>query len=182
MDFEVHTQKTAPEASRELIAGVQQTFGFLPNVLGELAAAPAALEGAVRLLSLMNGSSLAVPERWVVLLETAYQNSSGYCVAANSTVASMQSVPGEIIEAVRSGKPLGDPKLEALRQLTGEMVRERGRVSAGTLKRFREAGFRKEQLFEVVLGIATETMASYTDRSTQVPMDEQFKPFAWKAA
>ncbi len=179
LKFSLHSKETAPEGSQETLAIVEERFGFIPNVLAQMAAEPAALNANVQLLGLLDSSTLELEEQWIVLLTAAYENSSGYCVAANSTVASFAKVRPEIINDLRDGKPLSEPKLEALRAFAAEMVRERGRVSAATTGRFLAAGYSPSQVFAVILGVATETMASYADRVAGVPMDEQFSPFAW---
>lgn len=182
IDFSLHTNEGAPEGSRATLGVLQEKLGFVPNVLRQMAEAPAALHGAAQLLGTLEGSSLRTAEQQVVLLVAARQYTSEYCVAANSTVAEMRAVPPEVIEGVRKNEPLADPRLEALRRFAGEMVRERGRVSEETTQAFFEAGFTKAQVLEVILGIATETMASYTDRVAGVPMDEQFRARAWRTS
>ena len=115
----------------------------------------------------------------MVLPAVSFQHAASYCMADNSTVAHMLAIPAPIIEELRKGEPLSDPKLEALRCLTLEMVRERGWVSEETTWKFFEAGFTKAQVFEVILGIALETMINYTERVASTPMDEQFREYAW---
>jgi hypothetical protein len=43
--FPVFTPETAPEASRPLLEQTARRLGFVPNLTGELAASPAAVEG-----------------------------------------------------------------------------------------------------------------------------------------
>lgn len=175
MNFTLYAKENAPKESRDMLDTVEAKFGFTPNVLRQMAEAPAALAGTVQLMGLLEKSSLTPGEQWIALLVVAFQNTSDYCVAANSTVAQMMGVPADIIEGVRKGQPLADPKFEALRRFTGEMVRERGQVSQETTRQFLKAGFTKAQVLEVILAIALETMASYTDRALGTPMDEQYQ-------
>jgi hypothetical protein len=42
--FTIHTIDSAPAASRDILTAAEQKYGFVPNLLGELSAAPAALE------------------------------------------------------------------------------------------------------------------------------------------
>ena len=42
--FDIHTTETAPEQSREVMAGVVGKFGFLPNIYGVLAGSPAVIK------------------------------------------------------------------------------------------------------------------------------------------
>jgi alkylhydroperoxidase family enzyme len=116
-----------------------------------------------------------------VLLTTAYTYSSDYCVAANSTVAQLSGVESNVIDQVRKGQPLDDARLEALRTFVTEMVNRGGRVTDETARRFFDVGYTKQNLFEVILGIASETFASFTDRVSGVPIDDEFRPYVWTA-
>ncbi len=42
--FPVHSSDTAPEGSKPILAAVQKKFGFLPNLIGVMAEAPAAAD------------------------------------------------------------------------------------------------------------------------------------------
>lgn len=179
IDFTLYTQDDAPQASRALLVAAQQKFGFIPNVLRELAEAPTALSGVVQQLGLLEGSSLTAIEQRVVLLTVSFQNLASYCMAANSTMANMMGVPEEVIDAIRNGDPIEDARLQALRQFVTETVRERGVVSAPTKQGFLDAGFSKAQIFEVMLGVTLETMINYTEGVAGTLVDEQFKGYLW---
>ncbi len=179
--FVLHNRETAPDASRATLDMVESRFGFVPNILRQMSEEPAALNAAVQLLGLVDQSSLDVKERWVVLLSVSSEIHSDYCLAANSAMATMSEVAPEIVEALRAGDPLRSDKLEALRTLVVEMVRERGQASRDTLQRFFDVGYSRAQLFAMLLGIATETLASYTDRITNVPLDDEFRPLPKEA-
>jgi len=144
-----------------------------------MAESPSAVLGLVQLLGHFGQTTLSQTERSVVLLTVSFQNISNYCMAGNSAVAQMFGVPADIVDRLRKGEPLPDPKLEALHLFTQEIVREHGRVSDETTQRFFEAGFTKAQLFEVILGIALETMNNYTDVVARTPLDEPFQECAW---
>lgn len=72
--FPIHTVESAPAAARETLEAATKKFGFLPNLLGELAAAPAALKAdhAIRLArslapSVTNRKWMRAPDRRRVL-------------------------------------------------------------------------------------------------------------------
>src|SRR5918996_98809 len=52
------------------------------------------------------------------------------------------------------GQPLPDPKLEALRDFTRAVVRGRGRVGKPKVRVLRAAGYVRQQILEVILGLA----------------------------
>ncbi|MFD0534282.1 carboxymuconolactone decarboxylase family protein [Actinomadura luteofluorescens] len=71
-----------------------------------------------------------------VLITASVLNGCEYCVAAHSTVALRARVPAEVVEALRAGRPLDDPALEAVRRLTGAMVTQRGWVDDAEVEAF----------------------------------------------
>lgn len=178
-EFTVYTKDNAPDASRDWLAAVESKFGFIPNVLGQMAESPAGLAGTVQLMGSVEKTSLSPGEQWLALLTTAFQFNADYCVAANSTAAQMMGVPKQIIEGVRNGEPLADIKFEALRRFVTDMVQQRGKVSQESIQQFFKAGFSKSQLFEVILAIAMETIASYSERALATPLDAQYQPYTW---
>ena len=180
--FSIHTPETAPQASRAILDGAKRKFGFVPNLLAALAEAPAALEAAVSLMDALARSSFTPTEREVVLIAVSAKNGCDYCVAAHSTIAGAQKVPAEVIAALREGRPIADPRLEALRRFSETVVEARGWVSEADVQAFLAAGFDRQQVLEVVLGIAFKTLLNYTDHLVGTPLDEAFAAQAWPAA
>jgi len=179
IDFMFYSKDNAPTPSRDLLKSVENKFEWVPNVLKQIALSPVALAATLQLMESLEKTSLSLQEQWICLLTVAYQNSSPYCVAANSTIARMMQVPLDIIQGLRGGDPLQDPRYEALRSLIREMIEHRGGVSEKALKQFFQAGFSKEQFFEVVIAIALETIASFTARALATPTDEQYRENSW---
>ncbi len=180
--FSIHTKETAPEASRPILDGAGRSYGFVPNLLGGLAEAPAALEGYVTLSGIFDKTSFTPTERQVVLISVSVENGCAYCVAAHSTVAGMHKVPEDVIAALRDGRPIADPRLEALRRFTVAVVQKRGSVTHGEVQNFIAAGFDRGQALEVVLGVALKTLANYANHLVDTPIDRAFAPREWAPA
>jgi len=174
-EYQVYNERTAPKKSQSVLTQTEGIYGFIPNVIGQIAEAPTALRGLINHLGLLSDSSLTIPEQQIVLLEVASQCNADYCLAANATVAMMQGVSPTIIEDFRKGNILMDSKLEALRIFTKEMVQNRGLVSESIKEHFFKAGFTKENMFDVILGISLETLASYSAINANTPVDSQFQ-------
>lgn len=85
----------------------------------------------------------------------------------------------ENIEALRNGTPLADIKLQALRHFTQQMVKARGWVEDSEIEAFLTAGYSKQQVLEVILGIAIKVMHNYTNHIAKTPLDKQFEPNIW---
>jgi len=179
MNFPVHTIETAPDAAKPTLEAALKGYGFLPNLLGMMATSPALVAAYTTLAKIYDGTSLTPTERQVVLLAASYENTCGYCMAAHSTIAAMQRVPVEVVDALRKGDPLPDRRLEALRQFTAAVVVTRGWPSEIDLQAFLEAGFGSEQILEVVLGVGLKTLSNYANHFADTPVDAAFSSAAW---
>ena len=84
-------------------------------------------------------------------------------------------VPADVVSAVRSNLPVSDPKLEALIALTKEIVSQRGHVRAHVMENFLAAGYRKDQVLEVLIGVALKTMSNYSDHISPTELDQAFQ-------
>lgn len=91
-------------------------------------------------------------------------------------------VDDAITDALRNETPLPTEKLEALRNFTLSVVRDRGNVDNNAVQAFLEAGFTKRQVSEVILGAAQKVMSNYTNHLANTPIDKPFQKFAWQKA
>lgn len=179
MKYTVHTIETAPEEAKETLRGVEKKFGFLPNILGVMAEAPALAEGYGQLSRLFAQTSLTTTEQQVILLTVSHDNGCEYCVAAHSVGAAMNKVAPEVIDAIRDGRPIDDERLEALRRFTASMVNSLGWPSEADIRAFTDAGYTKTQILEVILGIGLKTLSNYTNHIAETPLDNQFASAEW---
>lgn len=175
----VNTTDGAPPEARDLLDAACSKFGFVPNLLGVMANAPALLEGYMALASAFEKSSLSATERQVVLLATSFENGCDYCMAAHSAIASMQRVAPDVVAALRENRPIADSKLQALREFAAEMVRARGWPTPAAAARFTAAGYRPAQTLDVVLGIGVKTLSNYCNHLAATPLDEAFVTTKW---
>ncbi|MBI3491752.1 MAG: carboxymuconolactone decarboxylase family protein [Acidobacteria bacterium] len=180
--FTIHTVDSAPAASRETLTAVQKKFGFLPNLLGELAATPAALQAYVTLNELLGRTSLSPVAQQVLLVAASMANGCHYCVAAHTAGLKMAGFADDQIGALRAGRALADAKLEALRVFTIDVVERRGRIGNAELQPFLDAGYAREQVFEVLVGVAMKTLSNYSNHIADTPLDKQLQPLAWEPA
>ncbi len=182
-DFTIHTPESAPASSKPILEGAQKSLGFVPNLYGVLAESPALLEAYTKVGGLFDGlRSFNATERQIVLLSTSFENGCHYCMAAHSTIAGMQKVPEAIVQALRSGEPIADARLEALRTFTRTVVRERGWVAPAVVQTFLDAGFTRGQLLEVILGVGMKTLSNYVNHVASIPLDDAFQPAAWTSS
>lgn len=182
MSYTVHSIDTAPAAAKEILTGARKSYGFLPNLLAVMAEAPALVKAYRALSEAFEQTSFNPSERQVVLLTASYENGCDYCVAAHSVIAGMQQVSGDVVDAIRSGAPIADRKLEALRRFTSAIVVSRGLPSEPELAAFESAGYGRAQVLEVVLGVGMKTLSNYTNHIAGTPLDREFASAAWAKA
>lgn len=179
MTFNVHTADSAPMVSAELLMAARKKFGFIPNLLGVMAEAPALLKAYMTLSGIFDESSFNATEKQVVLLAVSGLNGCTYCMAAHSAMAGMQGVSGDVIQALRNNTPIPDGKLEALRRLARDIVDTRGYPSDEVVKNFLDAGYKHAQILEVILGVGLKTLSNYTNHIAETPLDKAFEAVVW---
>lgn len=180
-EFRIYDETNAPADAQPLLAKAKANYGMVPNLLGSLAEAPAALEGYMTLSGIFAKSTLSTEEKHVVLLAIAEENQCTYCVAAHTGLAKGAGVADEIIESLRDDEAINDPKLEVLRNFTKKMVVERGFVGDEAVNAFLDAGFTKANIYEVVLGVGLKVISNYANHIAETPVDAAFAPFKWEA-
>jgi alkylhydroperoxidase family enzyme len=179
-EFTLHDTESAPEKAKPLLEGSKKNMGMIPSLHAVMAEAPGLLEAYQTLHGLFTNTSFNANEQTGGWQTIKVENECHYCVPAHTGIAHMMKVPGEITEALRNEAALPDDRLEALRTFTLAVVRKRGNVSKEDLQAFYEAGYKQQQVLEVILGVAQKTMSNYVNHIAETPIDEPFQKFAWK--
>lgn len=180
--FPVYTEATAPESARQSLINAKQKYGFVPNLLGKLAHAPALLQGYLSLSQAFEQSSFSEIERQVILLVTSLQNKCSYCAAAHAAIAKSYQTPDEVIEAIRNNEPVTDVKLEALRVFTQAVVESRAWLLPEDIQEFLSVGYTEQHMLEVILGVGVKTLSNYANHVMSTPLDEAFESSHSQAA
>ena len=90
--FTLHETATAPEASVEILNGIQKGWGFVPNLHRILAESPAALEAYSTLWGIAEKTGFTPQERNIVYLAIIYENECTYCMAGHTNLSRMAKV------------------------------------------------------------------------------------------
>lgn len=176
MNFTIYNTENAPEDAKPLLSATKENFGFIPNLLGEFAEAPAVLEGYLKLNEIIGKSSFSPKEQQAAILAVSIENECHYCSAIHSTILKNQLNADEaVVNAIRNGDPLPDAKLNALVTYTRTAVEKRGHVTDQDIQEFIDAGYTKQNVLEVNLIIALKTISNYTNHIADTPLDEAFQ-------
>ncbi len=179
--FPAHSPTSAPEPSRALMHAVQQKNGFLPDAVARLAESPHVLATLLQHFKAFEATSLSPLEREVVTMCVARAHDCHLCLAMHSALLSARGAPPALLQALRTGAPLEDPRLEALAAFTREVLAKAGAVGQETRARFCAVGFTSAQALEVVLGVAVYTLSTYANRLTGAQVDAPLRAFAPEA-
>jgi|TARA_R110002096_G_scaffold436105_1_gene668181 alkylhydroperoxidase family enzyme len=176
--FTLHTTETAPKDTLPLFEKSRKDFGMIPNLHAVMGEAPSILEAYQAVHELFMKTSLSAEEQTVVWQTINVENECHYCVPAHTAVAHMMGVEEMLSNALRDGKALPE-KLETLRNFTLKILRQKGRLSESDVETFLAAGFTKQNIFEVILGVSQKTMSNYVNHIADTPIDKGFQKFAW---
>jgi len=176
-NFTLYTADNAPEAAKPLLENSVKAFGMIPNLHAVMAEAPTLLEGYQVLHELFQKTSFDAEELTVVWQSINVEHACHYCVPAHSGIADAMKVDQDIVDALVNKTPLANSKLETLRETTLAITRERGVISDEQIEKFFAAGYGKQQLLEIILGLSQKVMSNYSNHLADTPVDAAFKEY-----
>lgn len=174
------TDDQADGLARELLEGAREKLGFVPNMYRGMAINPGLLSTYLHGYDhFRNQANFTPPEQEVVFLTISLANGCDYCTAAHSMLAlNVSKLSEDNTQALRDGKSLSDPKLEALRRFTHHMWQTRGLPSTAEAEAFKAAGFGDQHVLEIILALAVKTISNYANHVNHTEVDEAFAPYA----
>lgn len=178
----IHDLDSAPQESQAFLDKSLKANGRIPGLHGVLASAPGLLEGYQKLHELFVNSSFDKDELTVVWQTINVEHECHYCVPAHTGIAHMMKVDAALTEALRNETAMPTTKLQALRDTTLAMVRNRGNLTDEEVQAFYAAGYGERQLLEIVLGLSQKVISNYVNHIAETPVDTVFEKFAWKKA
>lgn len=179
--FTYYEPDTAPEESKPLMEQSLSAFGMIPNLHKVLAEAPATYKAYNDTFSaFMNDTTLTPLEQQVVFMTSNFENNCHYCVPGHTWMMKSAKMPDEVINALRNGTQIPDPKLQSLHDFTKSLLDHRGHIGDEKLNKFLEAGYTKRQALEVLTGLASKLISNFTNALTHTKVDEAMKPFSWE--
>ena len=168
--FQIHDELTAPEGSLPVLKAALASAGQLPNFLGVLAGAPAALRGYTRMRGELKHGSLApaTVERIAVAVAEHYRSGPG--IAIHHRTARQAGVGIDEVAAARDWDSR-DPKEAALLRYLRSLLEQRGGVPQHLHEEAREAGWTDDQLLEAIAVLSVECFTGMVNVAGEVPVD-----------
>ncbi len=180
MNFPLLDESSAPKESLPALATTKENFGMIPNVEKVMALSPQLLSGYAHMWDLFETTTLTSIDRQVVYMTANFENECNYCIPWHTILAKKAGLASTDVEALRSGAPLADPKLEALRAFTRTLIANRGKASEAELRLFFDAGYTDAQALEVILGLSIKLISNYTNSIAGTPLDPEAEHLRWE--
>jgi uncharacterized peroxidase-related enzyme len=160
-----------PAATRPLLDAVNKQLGVVPNLMKVLGNSPAALGGYVALSGALAKGALGAKTGERIALAVAEINACGYCLAAHSYLGRhVAKLDDAEIAANRSGAS-NDPKADAAVRFAAGVATERGHVSDAAVRAVKDAGYSDEEIIEIVVHVALNTLTNYVNVVAQTEID-----------
>ena len=180
-NFKVHTIESAPAESKPLLEASVKGFGMLPNLHGVMAESPAMLEAYQAMTGIFSTKTAFNTEEQTVVWQTInVANSCHYCVPAHTAIANGNKVDANVTQALRNETELPNAKLTELRNLTQDIMNQKGNPTQEQLQAFYNQGYTQRHVLDILVGYSHKIMSNYTNHLAQTPVDAPFQPFAWK--
>jgi uncharacterized peroxidase-related enzyme len=182
IEFPVYEIDTAPEASRLHLEAVTKYFGLLPNHAKVLAESPAATHAYLVLNQILAATRFTPVERNALLAAISVENRCEYCVSAHTTLLHMAEAHQHVVDGVRRRTSTGDARIDALVHFARVVVEKRGWADDSDVQAFLDAGFTREQVFDVLTALALKTLCNYANHLAGTPLDDVFAGDHWTAS
>ena len=164
------TTTTAPDATRPLLAQLQQGLGKVPNLFATIGHSPGALASLLAWDGALAQGALSRREIELLNLHVSELNGCAYCLSAHGALGAMQKIPAADLERARAG--LGaNPREDALLALARRVVRTGGAHAGGELARAREAGISDAAIVDTLALVALKTFTNAVALVAQTEVD-----------
>ena len=166
-EFIFHTQENTSGQTKALLEGIQQGYGFVPNLFAYMAEAPTTIEAYLAMNELIAKGSFSPAQQQVALLAVSKENGCDFCITAHRAIGKMNKANQQTLDAIHSEAVIDDASDRALVTYARKVVKQRGYVSDEDIKEFIAAGFTRQAVLEIVLIVSIKTLSNYINHITE---------------
>lgn len=161
----------APAAAQPLLQDANKKLGTVPNLFRVIANSPAALEAYFGVMGALSKGKLDPQTHERIALAVAEVNGCSYCLSAHSYLGRhVAKLDDAELTANRNGSS-NDPTAEAAVRFAVSVVRNRGHVSDAEVAAVKAAGFDDEQIVEIIVHVALNTLTNYVNEVALTEID-----------
>lgn len=166
-EFKFHTPENTSGHTKELLEGLKQSYGFIPNLFAYMAEAPLTIEAYLALNNLVSKTSFSPAQQQIALLAVSVENGCSFCSVAHRAIGKMHGARNQTLAAINAKEPVENQTDAALVNFTQAVVRSRGWPTESEIQAFIDAGFTKQQILEVILIVSIKTLSNYINHLTK---------------
>jgi len=164
------TADEAPAMAQGVLAGLQKTLGFVPNLHRLMSISPHVLAGWFGLMSNL-GRTLDVKTRDSIALATSQATGCDYCIAAHAYIAStFANMSAEEIALNRAGHS-ENPQRAAAATFAQRVIETRGQVTDEDIANVRAAGYSDANIVEIVASTVQYLMTNFLNNVAKTVVD-----------
>src|SRR3954447_11804064 len=168
--FPVHDELTAPEGSTAILQAALSGAGQLPNFLGVLSGAPAALRAYTRFRAELRHGHLGLATRERIALSVAERRGSQPGLALHTRTARDAGLGIDEVARARQFTS-ADARHAALLAFLQPLVTGGAQAPPHLHEEAREAGWTDEELLEAIAYAALEMFTAMVNVAGDVPVD-----------
>ena len=151
---------TAPAATANLLAEVQQKMGMVPNIVATMAQSKAVADAYLGFSQALASGSLPARLREQIALAVGETNGCHYCVSAHTALGKKAGLSEQQTCDARRAMA-DDKKGSRALQFARKIVTDRGMVADEEVERVRQAGYTDGEIGEIVANVALNIFTNY---------------------
>lgn len=161
--------------AEEILSTVEEKYGFRPNLMQEMVAAPAAARMYLAAQGALEDASLSPAQAQAVQLAVASHNDCGYCTAVHRTLGGESAISDADLEAIENGDLPGDPEIAPVVKATRRVLARRGWLDDSDQRELGAEGVDRQKLIEIVAYVALKTLSNYVNHIAGTELDPQLR-------
>ncbi len=176
--FPIPDLNDLPEDIRDMILGVQEKAGFIPNVFLALAHRPDEFRAffAYHDALMEKQSGLTKGEREMIVVATSGLNQCLYCVVAHGAILRIREKNSLLADQVATNYPKADitPRQKAMLDFAAKMSLQAHEVDDADLEALREHDFSDEDIWDIGAITAFFSLSNRMAHLTNMRPNDEF--------
>lgn len=161
--------------AEEILEKANRKYGFVPNMMRELAKAPAVLKLYSDGQAAMSRSSLTPKQMQAVQLTAVNVMECPYCMAAHGSAMKGQKVAAGEVQAIVEGGTPEDAQLQPYVQATRTLLQKQGKLSEEDVEALEAAGIDRQKTYEIIGLISLKVVTAWVDHLAHLEVDEALR-------
>ena len=160
----------AQSETQEIFTALKSKVGMVPNLYAAMGVSNKLLGGYLAFVETLKSGEFSLKEYEAIALITSETNNCEYCISAHTTLAKMQGFSEDETIDIRQNNS-GDVKLNALINLTSELINTKGNPIEEKLNTFLLAGYSKAAFAELIAIVSMISLSNYIHHNGDFAID-----------